>query len=184
MNIVAMTVVASALVSNSALMAGETSQCDSYDVYVMRHLPKVEVADKDPELSGAGHKMALALVDTEFMPKVDIGFSTDYQRTRQTLQPSSNRHQFDVQIYDPRNNSSLIETINSQYCGKTIIIVGHSNTTPAIVQALGGQFEVSFSGQPLPDNTQVELDESDYGAIFHIKKEQGVIEQSMFRLNP
>ncbi|MHC9510412.1 SixA phosphatase family protein [Kangiella sp. M94] len=182
----ATTIIASSLLASSSLYASEagsqSSQCDNYDVYVMRHLPKADVANKDPELNELGQKMALVLADSEFMVQVDAGFSTDYQRTRQTLAPSAERHGFEVHIYDPRDNQSLMNIINEQYCGKTIAIVGHSNTTPAIVTALGGTFEVSFAGEPLPANTQVQLDESDYGAVFHVKKEQGAIEQDMFRL--
>lgn len=182
----AITILASSLFASGSVFAseapGEFSQCDNYDVYVMRHLPKAEVAHKDPELNEVGLKMAQALADTEFMAQVDVGFSTDYQRTRQTIEPSATRYDFDVHLYDPRDNEALVEVINTQYCGKTIAIVGHSNTAPSIVAAFGGTFDVSFSGQSLPANTQVQLDESDYGAVFHIKKEQGVIEQDMFRL--
>lgn len=182
----AITVLASSLFASGSLYANESAsesrQCDNYDVYVMRHLPKAEVAHKDPDLNEHGQQMALALASTDFMAQVDVGFSTDYQRTKQTIEPSAARYDFDVHLYDPRDNEALVKVIHTQYCGKTIAIVAHSNTTPAIVTALGGTFDVSFSGQSLPTNTQVQLDESDYGAIFHIKNEQGVIEQDMFRL--
>lgn len=180
------TILASSLFASSSLYANEASNksnhCDNYDVYVMRHLPKAEVTHKDPDLNEHGQQMALALASTDFMAQVDVGFSTDYQRTKQTIAPSASRYDFDVHLYGPRDNEALVKVINTHYCGKTIAIVGHSNTTPAIVVALGGSFDVSFSGQSLPANTQVQLDESDYGAVFHIKKKQGVIEQGMFRL--
>jgi|GEM_PF-595557 len=184
------TTLASSLLFGTSLYASESTteiegaQCDNYNVFVMRHLPKAEVTGKDPELSELGHKMALALADTDFMAHADVGFSTDYRRTKQTIKPSAARYDFDIHLYDPRDNQALVEVINTQYCGKTVVIVGHSNTAPAIVTALGGTFEVSFSGQSLPANTHVQLDESDYGAVFYIKKEKGVIEQDMLRLKP
>ncbi|ACV26587.1 phosphoglycerate mutase family protein [Kangiella koreensis] len=184
------TTLASSLLFSASLYASEPAteteggQCDHYNVFVMRHLQKAEVAHKDPDLSELGHKMALALADTDFMAHVDVGFSTDYKRTKQTIKPSAARYDFDIHLYDPRDNQALLELINTQYCGKTVAIVGHSNTTPAIVTAFGGTFEVSFAGQSLPANTQVQLDESDYGAVFYIKKGKGVIEQDMLRLKP
>lgn len=182
----AITIIASSLLASSSLYvseaASEPGQCDNYDVYVMRHLPKEKVANTDPQLNELGQKMALALSESDFMAHVDVGFSTDYQRTKQTIKPSATRYDFDIHLYNPRDNQALVEVINTQHCGKTIVIVGHSNTTPAIVSALGGTFEVSFAGKPLPANTQVQLDESDYGAVFHVKKEQGVVVQGMFRL--
>lgn len=183
------TFLAIGLALSFSLPATEIASCANYDVYVMRHLPKVEGAEqrasnKDPELNVLGQKMAHALADSDFMAHVDVGFSTDYQRTKQTLKPSAIRHDFDIHLYDPGDNQALVDVINTQHCGKTVVIVGHSNTTPAIVMALGGTFEVSFGGQSLPENTQVQLDESDYGRVFQIKKVQSVIEQKMFRLKP
>lgn len=176
--------ISSSLYASEAATETEGAQCDNYNVFVMRHLPKAEVTHKDPELNELGQQMALALADTDFMALVDVAFSTDYQRTKQTIAPSAARYDFDIHLYDPGDNQALLELINTQYCGKTIAIVGHSNTTPAIVTALGGTFEVSFSGQSLPANTHVQLDESDYGAVFYIKNEKGLIEQDMLRLKP
>lgn len=165
-----------------ALQAVEQVSCQDYDVYVMRHLPKAVSENKDPDLSEEGHRMAVALSEQDFMALVDVGYTTDYKRTRQTLTPSAKQHQFEVRTYDPRDNQALVDEINKQYCGKTVMIVGHSNTVPSIVQAFDGQFEVSFAGQALPQSTQIHLDEADYGAIFHVKKEQGKVKQRMFRL--
>lgn len=165
-----------------ALQAVEQPSCQNYDVYVMRHLPKAISEDKDQDLSEEGHSMAVALSDLDFMKQVDVGYTTDYKRTRQTLTPSAKQHQFEVRTYDPRDTQALVDEINKQYCGKTVMIVGHSNTVPSIVQAFDGQFEVSFAGPALPQSTQIHLDEADYGAIFHVKKEQGKVKQRMFRL--
>ena len=182
MTIFRLSVLTFLLSTSSSLQAVEQPSCQDYDVYVMRHLPKAVSENKDPDLSDEGHRMAVVFSGLDFMKQVDVGYTTDYKRTRQTLNPSVKQHQFEVRTYDPRHNQALVDEINKQFCGKTVIIVGHSNTVPAIVQAFDGQFEVSFAGQALPQNTQIHLDESDYGAIFHVKKEQGKVQQRVFRL--
>ena len=170
--------------SQLAVMAEE---CQNYDVFVMRHFPKAESSDNkvhDPELSEIGREMANKLSQLEFMNKTDVAFSTSYQRTIQTITPSAERHDFQVLEYDPRDNDQLLQTINQQHCNQQIVIIGHSNTVPTIVNALGGTFEVSFSGQPIKGSTLIQLDENAYGTVFRVLKEQGTVKQSLFRIEP
>lgn len=180
----AISLLVTCLSTSHAVSAEPSAECQNYNLYVMRHLPKVDSDNKDPELSEAGHKLALQLSELDFMAQIDVAFSTDYQRTKQTIEPSAKRFDFAVNTYEPRDFNSLIKTIHEQYCGKTIAIIGHSNTVPSIVTAAGGQFSVSFAGHKLHSSTQVQLDESDYGGIFYLSLNKGVVEQSYFSLIP
>lgn len=150
---------ASGLLTSFSLLAKETAECQNYEVFVMRHLPK-EIStelpvNKDPELSILGKEMAIQLSELSFMSKIDAAFSTDYLRTKQSINPSAQKYDFDVYIYDPRNNPLLVERVYKEFCGKSIMIIGHSNTVPSIVTSFGGHFEVTFAGQDLNQDTQV-----------------------------
>lgn len=177
---------ASGLLSSFSLLAKAEPACQNYDVFVMRHLPKEEhkelPVNKDPDLNSVGKKMAIDLAQQSFMSQIDVSFTTDYRRTKQSIAPSSKQYDFDVYLYDPRNNQLLLERVTKEFCGKNVIIIGHSNTVPAIVTAFGGRFDVTFAGQKLNDDTQVLLSEDDYGAIFHVKKVQGDVSQRLITL--
>ncbi|AUD78753.1 phosphoglycerate mutase [Kangiella profundi] len=176
----------SSLLSSFSLFAEETAACQNYEVFVMRHLPK-EVShelppNKDPELSILGKKMAIQLAELSFMNQIDAAFSTDYLRTRQSINPSAQKYDFDVYSYDPRNNQLLVERVYKEFCGKSIMIIGHSNTVPSLVTSFGGSFEVSFAGENLNHDTEIFLAENDYGTIFHVKKEQGKVQQKLIKM--
>ena len=69
--------------------------------------------------------------------KFDAVYSTEYNRTKQTAQPTAEKNGLDITIYDPRVlNSDEFEN-NTQ--GKTVLVVGHSNTTPMFVNAVLGE---------------------------------------------
>jgi len=104
--------------------------------YVMRHLdtPKVE---RDPDLLPAGAARAKALVAWfEGKPLAAI-FATPYRRTQQTAAPIAAARGLTVQTYDPADTDALIARVKP--IAGPVLIVGHSNTVPDIVTALGGE---------------------------------------------
>ena len=62
--------------------------------------------------------------------------SSDYIRTRDTAAPLAKALGIKVEIYDPRNLKDLADKIKS--IGGRHLVVGHSNTTPAMAELLGG----------------------------------------------
>ncbi|MEZ4792097.1 MAG: phosphoglycerate mutase family protein [Gelidibacter sp.] len=68
----------------------------------------------------------------------DAVYSTDYHRTKETAQPTADKNNIPVLIYQPQNNT-VIEEILKNTKGKTVLIVGHSNTVPSFVNAVIGQ---------------------------------------------
>jgi len=104
--------------------------------YVMRHLdtPKGE---RDPDLLPAGAARAKALVAWfEGKPLAAI-FATPYRRTQQTAAPIAAARGLTVQTYDPADTDALIARVKT--VAGPVLIVGHSNTVPDIVAALGGE---------------------------------------------
>lgn len=104
--------------------------------YVMRHLdtPKGE---RDPDLLPAGAARATALVAWfEGKPLAAI-FATPYRRTQQTAAGIAAARGLTVQTYDPADTDALIARVKA--VAGPVLIVGHSNTVPDIVAALGGE---------------------------------------------
>ena len=113
-------------------------------VYLVRHAEKADTG-KDPELSDIGKERAEDL--SRFLKDAGITniWTTDYKRTRETVAPIAARTRVKVEVYDPSKLGEFATKLKS-IPGRHLV-VGHSNTTPALVQALGGD-----PGPPMPES--------------------------------
>lgn len=104
--------------------------------YLIRHAEKdrSNLDDQDPHLNELGLQRAQKWTKTLRHIDFDAVYSTNYNRTKETVQPIAEQKQLEIIIYDPNNLdiSNFLKTTN----GKTILIVGHSNTIPTLVNKL------------------------------------------------
>jgi len=112
------------------------AQDDEVVVYLVRHAERAEDGTNDPPISEAGQARA-ALVAT-LLGDAGIGtiHSTDYKRTQQTGQPLSDATGLAFESYDPRDLPGFAAALRDSP-GRHLVL-GHSNTTPNLVEALGG----------------------------------------------
>ncbi|GEM_PF-2850135 len=124
-------------------------------VYVVRHAEKSDAdpADRDPALSPAGLARSEALETALQEATLAAAFATEYKRTQLTVEPAARSHHIPVTIADARNPAGLAARIIQGFRGKAVLVAGHSNTVPAVLQALG------VSDAP-------KLAESDYDDLF------------------
>ncbi|WP_297337451.1 phosphoglycerate mutase family protein [Algoriphagus sp.] len=108
------------------LLASCTSQNNPKTLYIVRHAEKQLVNDPDPELLQVGQLRAKKLAQILENQEIKHVFSTDYKRTRLTVQPTAQQAKVDIQFYDPSNHDSLVEQLRS--LEGNILVVGHSNT--------------------------------------------------------
>ncbi len=111
------------------------AQGETTVVYLVRHAEKVDDS-ADPPLSPEGEARAMLLAMMLSDAGITRVMSSDYIRTRRTAQPVAGSLGLSVEIYDPRDLPGLVEMIQ-KYPGR-YLISGHSNTTPAMVELLGG----------------------------------------------
>lgn len=106
--------------------------------YFIRHAEKdrSDKTNRDPDLTETGKARAVRWSDIFQHVNFDAIYSTNYNRTKQTAQPTADAQTLDVVLYDPRTLFS--EEFSEATVGKTVLIVGHSNTTPAFVNAVLG----------------------------------------------
>lgn len=97
--------------------------------YFIRHAEKLRVdkTDRNPNLNSKGLKRAEAWKEVFSNISFDAIYSTDYTRTRLTAKPTADSKNLPILIYNPRDMYS--KTFQNQTEGKTILVVGHSNTT-------------------------------------------------------
>jgi broad specificity phosphatase PhoE len=65
-------------------------------------------------------------------------FSTNFNRTRQTAQTTADDKMLPVDIYNPSGLDQFVDNTLNEYHAEKILVVGHSNTTPSLLNVLVG----------------------------------------------
>lgn len=125
-------------------------------VVLVRHAEKEKGVD--PVLTEAGKRRAEALADHLAEARIDFIITTQYRRTRLTAQPLAQVLGLEPIVIRPGDDlkkhfRDVATAVNRLPEGIGILVVGHSNTIPHIVTALGGP--------RLPD-----MDENDNSTMF------------------
>jgi len=154
------------------LGSGSLLAQDSFTIYLVRHAEKSleNKSDRNPELTDCGHQRAESLA--QFFDQVDIShvYSSDYARTVSTAKPVANSKNTNIQIYDPRQPEDFAQQLRES--GNNALVVGHSNSTPSLVNALIQQAE-AFST----------IDESEYNHIFQLVFMDDTVQTTVFKSN-
>ena len=116
--------------------AQETDNNETTTLYFIRHAEKdrSNPDNKDPHLSEVGVLRALKWSYVFEKAPIDAVYSTAYHRTIETATPTANTKNVDITTYDPR--AMDITAFLNDNRGKTVLIVGHSNTTPVLVNQI------------------------------------------------
>lgn len=138
----------------------KSNKTGNHTIYLVRHAEKGDDGTKDPPLTGEGIRRAEKLADMLKFKKVEKIYSTDFIRTKETAKALAHRQEMEILIYDP-NDPSFVKKLKNDLQDQSVLVVGHSNSTPTLVNSIIGedQFE--------------KLDESNYETIFEIKYKDG-----------
>jgi phosphohistidine phosphatase SixA len=123
-------------VGQQATAAPESRRAVS--VVLVRHAEKGTDDPRDPSLSESGGQRAKALARLLQEAGVTHLYSTPYRRTRSTLAPLAAQLELSVAEYDPRALGAFAAQLAQLPPGSVAVVAGHSNTTPALYEALGG----------------------------------------------
>lgn len=106
--------------------------------YFIRHAEKLRIdkTDKNPNLNYKGYKRAEAWKDIFSNITFDAIYSTDYNRTKLTAKPTADRNNLPILLYNPKAMYS--EAFKNNTKGKTVLVVGHSNTTNVFINKILG----------------------------------------------
>ena len=122
--------------------------------YFIRHAEKdlSETGSRDPKLSEAGEARAAKWAEILKEVNFDLIYSSDFDRTRSTAKVVAESQKKTIHIYDHKklNDANFKEKTR----GKTVLVVGHSNTNPGFVNLL------------LEEKKYSDLKEEDYGSLF------------------
>jgi len=96
----------------------------------------------DPELSEEGQKRAQALARLLEHAGVTHLYCSEFRRTRATLEPLAKAGELEIETASARDTGHQLELLSDLAPGSVAVVAGHSNTVPAMVEALiGGQLE-------------------------------------------
>jgi phosphohistidine phosphatase SixA len=109
---------------------------DAAVVYLVRHAEQT-VDGRDPQLSAEGRQRASLLAYMMRDAGITHIFSTDFNRTRETAAPLAKQLGLEIEIYHWNEKDRLASSLNRP--GNRSLVVGHSNTTPELVEMLGGE---------------------------------------------
>jgi len=127
-----------ALVAVAPLASAQGTPAATTTIIVVRHAEKAAEPVADPPLTPAGITRAEALVEFVRDAGVKAIVSTQLQRTRQTVAPAAAKLGLTTEIIDARiTPRATADSILARHRGNTVLVVGHSNTIPAIIAALG-----------------------------------------------
>jgi phosphohistidine phosphatase SixA len=113
-------------------------------VIVVRHAEKSTAPPaNDPVLSAEGTQRALDLAAALSSAKVTTVIATQFQRTQLTAKPISDALGKAPTIVAaanpmPAHLAAVAAAVRAVPAGEVVLVVGHSNTVPGIVAALGG----------------------------------------------
>ena len=129
------------------------AQTDLTTFILVRHAEKSNDDPRDPSLSAEGEARAQKLAEVLAEQDIAAIYSTPFKRTRTTAEPLAQAKGLTVNVYDFRSQTYLQDMLK-KHKGSTILISGHSNTTPMVANILLGSEKFK------------QLDEKEYGMIF------------------
>ena len=103
-------------------------------LFVVRHAEKQ--AGKDPSLSDKGKQRAADLAHFLENVPVDAIYSSNYKRTQETAMPTANQKDIRITNYDPGQLSQVAADLLATQAGKTVLLLGHSNTNPDLINII------------------------------------------------
>jgi broad specificity phosphatase PhoE len=107
---------------------------------LVRHAEKAADGTNDPPLTESGKLRAQGLANLLQATDIEAIYATSYQRNQQTVQPLATALSLPIQTYDPNQDAvEFLTQVMADQAGRVVLICGHSNTLPNLLNALVGQ---------------------------------------------
>jgi broad specificity phosphatase PhoE len=114
-------------------------------VVIVRHAEKATNGGNDPELSSAGRARADALVRILKDSGITAIFTSEFKRTQETAAPIATSIGITATVVPAKDTTALVAKLR-QLNGNALV-VGHGDTIPNIVKALGINSLINISDE-------------------------------------
>lgn len=138
------------------LISGINYAQETTTFILVRHAEKASDGTKDPALTSEGEARAQQLQELFAQADITAIYSTNLQRTKMTVTTLAKSKGLEIQTYDWKSPKALLNKILEANTGGTVVISGHSNTTPILSNLLTGHAKFQT------------FDDSDYGNLLII----------------
>ena len=137
-------------------------------VFLVRHAERADTGSgavpamagapaADPDLSDVGRARAMSLAAALKDANITAIYATEFKRTQQTAAPIAQALGLRVIVVPSGGVAALVEKLNA--LPGNALVVGHSNTVPQVVKALGVK-------------TAVEIPDTEYSHLFVVVRSQ------------
>lgn len=144
---------------------------DTTTYYFIRHAEKdrSNPSEKDASLTIEGQKRAqnwsIILQHVPF----DAVYSTNFNRTKETGLPTASNNRLEIITYNV--SAAYDDAFKKATSGKTVLVVGHSNTIPDFVNAVIGQEKYN------------DIEDSNNGNLYIVTISNGVTTDLVLTIN-
>jgi len=119
-------------------------------LFIVRHAEKASTGGKDSDLSVQGRKRADALAHILKDSQITSVFVTEFKRTQETAAPTAREAHVSPTVVPANDIGVLVEKLRA--LNGNALVVGHGNTIPDLLKALGIATPVSI---PEDDYTEI-----------------------------
>ncbi|HZR78570.1 MAG TPA: phosphoglycerate mutase family protein [Chthoniobacterales bacterium] len=120
-------------------------------VVIVRHAEKAANDPKDPDLSASGRARAEMLANIVKDAGISAIFVSEFKRTQETAEPTAKISGLTPTIVPGKDTAGLLARLRE--VKGNALVVGHGNTIPDIIKALGIE-------------TPIQIPDDDYGDLF------------------
>ena len=114
-------------------------------VLIVSHAEKGILPPSDPPLSPEGLVRAQTLVHVLGLTRSKAIFATEILNTQETVEPLASQLGLTVIEVSANDIEGLVDQRKADYSSEVVVIAGHSNTIPQIIEKFGGN-----SIEPIP----------------------------------
>ena len=143
---------------------------DTATTFILVRHAETAGGGSNPNLSTEGQNRANELRRILNNVPLNAVFSTNFNRTMQTAEPTATDQGFSIINYDPFNLNPFVDSVLDDYHEGFVLIVGHSNTTPSLLNVLVGSSTYSDIPESEYDNLfVVNVFEKGRAKVIHLK---------------
>ena len=150
------------LLAATALLAAMSAHAQQA-VILVRHAELADATGIDARavaLSPEGQARAERLAKMLERSGVAVVYATDFQRTRATAEPVAQLAKKEVTVASQDDARDFVARLRKEHANDVVVVVGHTDTVPGIVKALG-----------VADD--VKIDKQDFGNLFIVTPRAG-----------
>jgi broad specificity phosphatase PhoE len=120
------------------LLAGLSPLAQGATIIVVRHAERNAGMTPDVLLSPQGEERARELAHVLKDANIRAIFATEVRRTQQTAEPTAKEFHLQPAVIPAKDIDALVSRLKALPDDETVLVVGHSNTVPLVVERLGG----------------------------------------------